>query len=95
MLGEHEKTSWACIPHMKTQARTAVPIHQRTKMVLRPQKEGLAQELHDQFYSISITRNSLVCSNRAASGVKKWERERVQGSKEKTQALHDAIEDGV
>lgn len=62
-------------------------------MVLRPQKEGLGQELQDQFYSISITRNSLVCSNRAASGVRKWER--VQGSKEKTQALHDATEDGV
>ena len=95
MLGEHEKTPWVCAPHMRNQARTAIPVHQRTKMVLGPQKEGLGQELQYQFYSISITQNSLVCSNRAASRVRKWERERVQDSKEKTQALHDTIEDGV
>lgn len=53
----------------------------------RAPKEGLGQELQNRFYNISVIQNDLVCNNRATSGVRNWEGERVQGSKEKTQTF--------
>lgn len=56
-----------------------------------PHKEGLGGKLQYQFYSIITTQNSPICSSIETSAVRKGERERVQGSKEKIKALHDTL----